>query len=149
MLAWHVVNSKPAQEARAAIELANQGFHVFLPVMQNKPLFPRYLFVEFDREIDNWGTIKNTRGCVDLLRNGFQPATVPSKIMEAIMAYKAPESEPDAETEFAQGQRVAIVTGPLTGLEGLFVANRHNRVYALLEILGKRVEVSMDSIRVA
>ena len=148
MLAWHVVNSKPQQEFRAAVELTKQNFHVFLPILHQKPMFPRYLFVEFDREVDQWGSIKSTRGCMDLLRNGFLPANVPSNVMAAIMTY-TPKDESSPELTFAPGQKVIVQSGPLAGLEGLFVSDRHKRVYALLEIMGKSVEVAKDSIRAA
>ena len=149
MRAWHVVCSRPQQEARAAIELAKQDFDVFLPILDQKPMFPRYLFVAFDVAQDNWGCIRSTRGCVDLLKNGFLPATVPDHIMSAIRAYKPLEASQDDQTEFSAGQAITITSGPLAGLQGLFVADRHKRVYALLEIMGRKVEVARDSIRAA
>ena len=57
---WYVVSTKPNQENRAALNLRKQAFEVLLPMMQKKrrharqietvlrPLFPGYLFVEFD-----------------------------------------------------------------------------------------------------
>lgn len=149
MLAWHCIVSKPSQEARAAIELTNQDFHVFLPILDKKPMFPRYLFAEFDASIDNWGVIRSTRGCIDVLKNGRSPATVPNHVMAAVMAFKAPETLPDGQTEFSPGQSIQIVQGPLAGLQGLFVADKRHRVYCLLDLLGKKVEVARDSIRAA
>lgn len=149
MLAWYCAISKPNQEARAAIELAKQDFRVFLPILDAKPMFPRYLFVAFDASTDNWPAIRSTRGCQDLLRNGFTPAAIPERVMDAIMAYRHPAQPQTGETEFSKDQLVRIVDGPLAGLEGLFVADRHKRVYALLEIMGRKVEVARNSIRAA
>jgi len=146
---WFVVISKPSQEARAALELTKQDFPVFLPILNEKPMFPRYLFVAFDVARSPWGVIKNTRGCVDLIRNGFNPSPVPAGVMETLMAYRPlPEPEQD-ENQFTKGQAVKIVEGPLAGIAGLFVADKNRRVSCLLEILGKRVEVGRDSIRAA
>lgn len=147
MLAWHVVISKPSQEARAAIELAKQDFRVFLPILETKPMFPRYLFAQFDRDIDNWGVIKSTRGCIDLLKNGFIPANVPEKVMGAIMSYKPPAEPAEAEVTFVQGQVVKIAEGPCSGLLGIFQSDAKGRTMALLEIMGKRVELPRKSIR--
>lgn len=149
MQEWHCAFTRANQEARAAIELTNQDFEVFLPVLDSRPMFPRYLFVRFDRDTDNWGAIKSTRGCVDLLKNGFVPANIPQCAMDAIMSYTPPEKTVDGQTIFTTGQPVTITTGPLAGLQGLFVADRNKRVFALLEICGKRVEVARDSIQAA
>ena len=149
MLTWFVAYTKPQQEARAAVELANQDFRVFLPVMFSKPMFPRYIFVQFDRDRDPWGKIKSTRGCIDLLKDGFLPSIVPQAVIETIMAFRPPESAAQTQTQFTLGDTVQITNGPLAGLQGLFVADRKARVMALLEICGKRVEVPRNSIRAA
>lgn len=149
MLTWHVVTTKPQQEARAAVELANQDFRVFLPVLSAKPMFPGYIFVQFDRDIAGWGTIKNTRGCIDLLRNGFLPSNVHDSIIEALMAYRQPQTIPEGETEFSLGQVVKINNGVLEGVEGLFQANVKSRTMCLLEICGKRVQVPRDTVQAA
>ena len=150
MIAWHVAFTRCQQEVRAALELTNQDFRVFLPILCAKPMFPRYLFVQFDREIDPWGKIKSTRGCVDLLKDGYLPAIVPARIIEAIMAYApAPEKPADGQTQFTAGDAIKITTGPLAGLEGLFVADRKARVMCLLELCGKRIEVPRTMVEAA
>lgn len=150
-LGWHCVVSRPQQEARAAVELANQGFRVFLPILDQKPMFPRYLFSQFDSEKDPWGAIKSTRGCVDLLKNGFTPASVPDRVIEAIMAYRPRpiETPCESETDFRAGDTVRITEGPLAGLSGLFVADKRARTACLLDLFGKKVEVPRDSLRAA
>ena len=147
---WFCVVSKSNQEARAAVELTKQGFDVFMPILDRRPMFPRYLFVQFDRERDPWGAIKNTRGCVDLLKNGFLPSPVPTPVIEALKAYRPPvEGEAAPEQVFNTGETVVIHTGPLSGLSGLFQANVKGRTACLLEIMGKRVEIPRNSIRAA
>ncbi len=146
---WFVVVTRAQQEARAAIELANQNFHAFLPVMASKPMFPRYIFTRFDRDADPWGKIKSTRGCVDLLRDGYMPAKVPDRIIEAIMAFKEPVEPARGETNFTAGQTVRITEGVLSGLEGLFQGDVKNRTACLLEICGRRVQVPRNTIRAA
>ncbi len=149
MLSWHCCMTKSQQEARAAVELTNQDFRVFLPVLSSKPMFPRYIFVQFDRNIDPWGKIKSTRGCIDLLKDGFLPAIVPTKAIEAIMAYREPREMPAGETQFAPGQTVRITDGVLAGLEGLFQADVKGRTACLLEICGRRVQVPRNTIKAA
>ena len=63
---WHVVNTRARREQDALINLCRQGFEVYLPKYRKRrsharrvewvpsPLFPRYLFVCLDLEIDQW-----------------------------------------------------------------------------------------------
>ena len=147
---WFCVLAKSHQEARAAVELTKQGYRVFMPILSGRPMFPRYLFAQFDRERDPWGAIKNTRGCVDLLRSGFVPSPVPEEVMEALMSYKpAPDAESVDQVKFNTGDAVIISDGPLQGLSGLFQASVKGRTACLLEIMGKRVEVPRGSVRAA
>ena len=149
MLAWHVICSKPNQEIRAAIELTKQAFQVFLPISRSKPLFPRYLFAQFDREKDNWGVIRSTRGCVDVLKSGFQPIIVRQPIIEAIMAYEDSPEEIATDPTYAKGQKVRIKNGLLAGYEGLFTGTDKQRVLAFLDILGNKVSVPVKDIAAA
>lgn len=112
-------------------------------------MFPRYLFTRFDREKDAWGCIKNTRGCVDLLKSGHLPALVPQHAMDAIMAYRAPEKPQDFQEQFAPGQPIKIIQGPFQGLQGLFQKDANKRISCLVEIMGRRIELPKDSIRAA
>ncbi len=149
MRAWHVCTTRPQQEHIAAIHLTNQSFHTYLPVLDGKPLFPRYLFIEFNRDTDPWGKIRSTRGCCSLLLDGYLPAIVPERAMDAIRAYKAPETAQDGQTQFIQGQRVVIMDGVLNGLEGLFQGDAKGRTACLLEICGRKVTVPKNTIRAA
>ncbi len=112
-------------------------------------MFPRYIFVQFDRNKDPWGSIRSTRGVCDLLKDGFLPAIVPEKAIQAIMDYREPEAAPEQQTTFSPGQTVKIIEGPCAGIEALFVADANKRVYALLEVCGKQIKVARESIRAA
>ncbi len=146
---WFCVHTRPQQEPIAATNLTNQGFTVFLPILSSKPMFQRYLFTQFDREVDPWGLIKSTRGCVDLLKDGYLPTRVPNQAIEAIMAFKEPEQTIPGETKFATGDHIRVASGPLQGLEGLFVADKKARVMCLLELCGKRIEIPRAMIEAA
>lgn len=143
---WFCVMTRAQQEHRAMIELTKQGFHTYSPLFKSKPLFPRYIFVEFDRDTDNWGVIRSTRGCVDLLKNGFQPLSIPNRVMDAIMAYEPPAEPVEADPNYDKGQKVKIKTGVLAGYEGLFQGTDKQRVQAFLTILGNKVSVPLKDI---
>lgn len=146
MQTWSVVYTKPNQEVRAAIELTKQDFHVYSPIHFTRPLFPRYIFAEFDRDQDNWGLIRSTRGCIDVLKNGFRPIIVQQTVMEAIMAFKPTEDGPEIDPVFTANQRVRINSGILQGYEGLFTGSDKQRTQAFLDILGNKVSVALKTI---
>lgn len=167
MLAWSVVFTKPQQEARAAVELTNQadrfspGFMVRFPLFHYEriknhvvervtgPLFPRYIFLKMDRDRDDWGCVRNTRGVADIICNGHRPVIIHQSIMEAIMDYKAPEAVSAAGQIFTLKQNVVITDGVLKGLEGLFTGSNKQRTKAFLDILGKKIEVPYSTIAAA
>lgn len=147
---WFVILSKPQQEWRASIELAQQHFVVYLPLWSSKPYFPGYLFVRMDRDTAPWGKIRSTRGCIDLLKSGHLPSPVPDDVMEAIKSRPtAPQEDQDGVPVFTRNQVVRIIDGNGEGLEGLFVKEKRKRVTALLEIMGRQVEKPLTSIRAA
>lgn len=150
MLAWYCANTRPQQEHRALIELTKQGFHAYTPIFSpGKVLFPRYIFLEFDKDKDNWGLIRSTRGCVDVLKNGFNPIPIRQSIMETIMAYEPSPEPTQTDPTYSKDQKVRITTGILAGYEGLFQGTDKQRVQAFLDILGKRVSVPLRDISTA
>lgn len=161
-LNWFCICTKSQQEIRASVEISKQGFEVYFPVEHREkihkgvrinttsPLYPRYIFARFDRAIPGWQPIRNTRGVSFIISDpDNRPIPLKDHVMDVIRAYKPPEGPIDATVQFSQGQRVQVSTGPLAGLEGLFVADKQKRVSCLLEIMGKRVEMPLSSVRAA
>ncbi len=54
----------------------------------SEPLFPNYLFVEFDPEVIHTTTINATRGVSHFVRFGASPAIVPSAVIHQLSVYK-------------------------------------------------------------
>jgi len=156
MLAWHVISTSPQQEIRASLEITKAGFDVFYPIKQytrtrpnrkpelvSGPLFPRYLFVQFDRSQPEWAKIVDMRGVSSVLCNGNQPVIVRDEIVTAIRSYREPQEAIQAVSA------VVITTGVLEGIQGLFTGSDRQRTKAFLEILGKRYELPYSTIAAA
>ena len=160
MSTWYAVICKPRREMLAEANLINQGYSVYLPRLatqrrrQSKwiesvePLFPRYLFVATTEERQGLSPVRSTPGVSDLVRFGGQPATVPTTIMDMLRERHDPNTGACARREqFESGAAVAFSDGPFAGLEGIFdIAAGENRVFVLLELLGKlnKVKVCRD-----
>ena len=91
---WILVYTKAKQENRANFNLQNQGFVTFLPLISSQkrtekskqlsPVFPRYIFVKIDPDLENWITIKSTLGVEKIVMFADKLTSVPNDIIKAI-----------------------------------------------------------------
>lgn len=163
---WYAVFCKPRQETVAKENLQRQGFDAYLPRFTGRQwrmnrwvdslqvLFPRYLFVRIDRRRQSMASIRSTRGVVDLVRFGVEPAVVPEAVIDAIHACEdaATGTQYPAQRRFREGDLVTLLDGPFAGLAGIFASDDGNeRAILLIDLLGKtnRVRVNRDWIILA
>ena len=163
---WYAVVSKPNSEKGALEQLRKQGYGTFLPMclvrkshagkadLVQRPLFPRYLFVGLDSG-QPFRPILNTPGVAHVLRDACGNATrIPAGVLQRIWDRCDRDGGvvnlvPEVRTmRWASGQRLKIVEGPLSGLEGLFVASSKERVRVLIELFGRssEAELPIDAI---
>ena len=136
------------------------GYETFLPVyLKTKkkakkeiPLFPRYLFINFDPEKDPWRSIRNCRGVAKLI--SFNPDGLPASIPEEFIDAAKLRLDRDGYVKldnlppkFCSGDRVEIVDGPFADYEGIFLQGLEgkDRVLILLNILSSGVKLSLPS----
>ena len=162
--AWYVVQTQVNAEAKAARNLVRQGFEIYLPRYLKRrsharkiekvaaPLFPRYLFVRIDMATQRWRSIQSTFGVSRLVCNGSDPAPVAQQVLNSL---KAREDESgyvklDQRPKFALGEKVRVLAGVFAENLGLFdgLADR-DRVAILLDLLGRKVRVSIEADMVA
>lgn len=157
---WHVVQTHPHGEARAAGNLRRQGFETYLPCirvsrsharrieMVRRPLFPGYLFVSFDPEQQPWRAILSTFGVARLLGHGDRPAAVPMAVVDDVRGREDKDGFVQLPVRpFRTGDRLKVVGGPFDGLFGLCQGmSEHDRVAMLLDLLGRAVRVSLPAI---
>jgi len=160
---WYVIHTKPRQEQRALLNLEQQGYECYLPMVTveklrkggvsvvEEPLFARYLFIRLDVSLSGkgWGTIRSTLGVSCLVAFGMEPAKVDERLIEILRAQKDVLcSQP--RLLFAQGERVQIADGPFAGIEAIYQMNDgESRAMVLIELLSKPVtlKVSPASLR--
>ena len=161
---WYVVQTQVNAEAKAARNLLRQGFEIYLPHYLKRrsharkvekvaaPLFPRYMFVRIDLATQRWRSVQSTYGVSHLVLNGSDPAPVAGEVIRALKAredasgYVTLEQRP----KFAIGEKVRVLAGVFADNLGLFdgMADR-DRVAILLELLGRKVRVSLEADMVA
>ena len=162
--AWYVVQTQVNAEAKAARNLLRQGFEIYLPRYLKRrsharkvekvaaPLFPRYLFVRIDIATQRWRSVQSTFGVSRLVLNGSDPAPVAPAVLNQL---KAREDEGgfvrlDQRPKFALGEKVRVMAGVFADNLGLFdgLADR-DRIAILLDLLGRKVRVSIEADMVA
>ena len=153
MRRWYVVQTRPHQEQRAEVNLARQGYRVWLPVMERSrrrakrietgraPLFPQYLFVALDIGREPWRAINGTFGVKRLLADDTHPQALPEEFVAALREATGDDGvSTPALPDLQPGDDVTIAVGPFVECAAvvLRLAPRE-RVEVLLEVLGGRV----------
>ncbi|ASV57432.1 MULTISPECIES: transcription/translation regulatory transformer protein RfaH [Lelliottia] len=157
MQAWYLLYCKRGQIQRAQEHLERQAVNCLMPVITlekllrgkrttvSEPLFPNYLFVEFDPEVIHTTTINATRGVSHFVRFGSQPATVPSTVIHQLSVYQQPEDITDPDTPFP-GDNVVITEGAFEGFQAIFAEpDGEARSMLLLNFLNKQVRQSVKN----
>jgi transcriptional antiterminator RfaH len=159
-LRWYVVQTRPRAEEKAVQNLLRQGFRAYLPryLKQRRharrletvpaPLFPRYLFVAFDIATERWRSIQSTLGVISLVFNGDGPAVVPAGIVEQIKSSENARGFIELKNglKFRRGDKIHIMGGVFEELSAVLDrVDDGSRVTVLLELLGRRVRVMLDS----
>jgi transcriptional antiterminator RfaH len=163
-LRWFVAHTHPHAEAKATTHLNRQGFEIYFPRYLKRrrharrietvaaPLFPRYLFVAVDLDVQRWRSIYSTVGVTRLVCNGNDPTPVPSGIVEALKGREDANGfiKLDCRPPFRVGEPVRVLDGAFTSCLGLFegMAERE-RIAILLDLLGRKVRVVLDANLVA
>jgi transcriptional antiterminator RfaH len=152
---WHLIFTKPRQEALANINLQNQHFESFLPlvtvekisrgkkVMIKEPMFPRYLFVRLKGDgQQSWSPIRSTRGVSHLVTFGGRLAMLDDEVMDNLI--ERLECDPVVEA-FMEGDTVEIIEGPFCGLEAVFrTFSGEGRATLLLEFMAKKIDAKFE-----
>ncbi len=160
---WYVAQTHPRAEAKAAEHLTRQGFGVYLPHFRKKrrharridvvkaPLFPRYLFVSIDVATQRWLSIQSTVGVARLICHGEAPAPVQRGIIETLRQREDDDGFITLPPRlFKPGEELRVLDGAFTGTFGLFEGMTDSeRVTILLDLLGRKVRVTLDAESVA
>ncbi|MDA9437539.1 transcriptional regulator [Bradyrhizobium sp. CCBAU 51745] len=161
---WHVVQTQVHAEGKAAANLKQQGYEVYMPryLRQRRharrvevvpaPLFPRYLFVGFDAASARWRSIQSTYGVSHLVCHNQEPAVLPDSVIDELRAREDDKGivRFHQAPQYARGDKIRVIGGALGESLGLFegMADR-DRVAVLLDLLGRKVRVILDRELVA
>ena len=147
---WYLIQTKPKQEAIATQNLSNQNYTIFCPktVIKGKitPLFPRYLFIELDDQVQNWTPVRSTKGVANFVRFGLRFAKVPNQIINSIKAQQ--QQIVDKLTDLNSyhiGDFLEIQSGAFKGQKVIFKNyNSNDRITVLFKLIGQQQTITLD-----
>ena len=171
---WYVVNTYAGHENRVkenleqrveTMDISDSLFRIVVaeeteieykngkPVEKAHNLFPGYLFVEMIMTDEAWYVVRNTPGVTGFIGSsggGAKPFPVSPDEIEAILR-RMGLSERKVNVDFVVGDRVKILSGPLTGIEGKVESmDNANGVASVLCILFGRetpTEISYNDLK--
>jgi transcriptional antiterminator NusG len=161
--AWYAIWTRSHCERLVAGQLAAKGILPFLPEMRIRssrrgrpaivraPMFPGYLFVRQVMDKACYVEMLKIRHIVKVLEDGWTRLTpIPDADMTAIQRIVEADVPAFAHPHLSHGQRVSIVDGPLTGIEGVFVRGQTDQgcLVISIDLLGRSVAVTIDGTAV-
>jgi transcription antitermination factor NusG len=159
LVPWFAIRVKSNFEKRVALSLSSKGLDTFLPEYRTQrrwsdrfktidcPLFPGYVFCRID--LNHRMPILSTPGFLCIVSSGAKPAPIDEIEIAGIQEVVGSGLSAQPWPTLLVGQRIRLVRGPLSGLEGtLLEVGRNKRIYVGVTLLrrGLSVEVNSDWI---
>ncbi|MBW2058592.1 MAG: UpxY family transcription antiterminator [Deltaproteobacteria bacterium] len=154
---WYAIHTKPRHERKVNTRLAREGIRVFLPEIERwsrrkdrkkrilVPLFPGYLFVNQDLRGESRLKVIKTNGVIRILGDNGTPAAIPESQIHSIQRIVESKSLVQAHRYLKRGRIVRVVSGPLEGVEGVFLSEKGDgRLVVSIDLLHRSVSVAID-----
>lgn len=129
---WYVLYTFPKAEKAVYSELVKRNYEVFFPTIRtlniwrnrqkkwiDRALFPNYVFVyTLQRELYY---VTRVPKVVNYIEFEGKPSVISLKEVECIKKMLSLKEEIQITTEFFEGEKVRIISGPLAGYDGTLV----------------------------
>ena len=149
MRSWYLIKTKSRQEHVAIKNLENQEYITYCPSVKIKNkhifLFPGYLFIYLDKEIDNWLPIRSTKGVLNFVRFGLNFAQVPDSVIKFLKANELINKEKfNHLNSFKSGDKILITDGLFKNCVAIYKSSKpQERVVILMNILGQQQSITI------
>jgi|GEM_PF-65732 transcription termination/antitermination protein NusG len=155
---WYAIRTRSRHEQKVKYQLENKSFKVFLPVMEGwskrkdrkkkilKPLFPGYLFIDFELIKSRWLEIVKVPGVANILGYSNEPFPIPEEQIASLQAIINSDLTVNYYTYLKKGDRVKVVSGPLEGAVGILldVQEKKKRLVVSVDMLNRAVAVEVE-----
>jgi transcriptional antiterminator RfaH len=148
---WYAVYTHPRAEKQVYERLVEAQIETFLPMQKTyrvwsdrkklveKPLISSYIFVKTNNH--NFPKVYKTQGVVKFVTFEGVPASIPQNQIDILRLLINSNAEIEVSSDkFAQGDKVEVISGSLTGLTGeLIKIGTRNRVVVRIDKLDKNL----------
>ncbi|CAM3979800.1 MULTISPECIES: transcription/translation regulatory transformer protein RfaH [Pseudoalteromonas] len=155
MDSWYLLFCKSKQEARAQINLQNQGIEAFFPQLEKHQLikgrrtfkqsavFPNYLFVRLNATTGNFSSVKNTRGISGFVTYGATYQIVPEQLINELKNFELNQCDSNLPQS---GDLVYLNNGSFKDVQAIFKEpDGDMRSILLVNLLNQKIEMSVDN----
>jgi transcription antitermination factor NusG len=156
---WFAVHTRSRHEKAIAARLEVQATETFLPLHRSRrkwkngvqaevdePLFPCYLFARIGAQ--ERVRLLQTPGVLGLAASTARPTAIPSEEI-ALLRTATEKLQAEPHPYLNCGERVRIVAGPLTGLEGVLSRRKTEyRVVISIEAILRSVAVEVSEFEI-
>ena len=156
-MCWYAVYTRPRHERKVNAHLSQEGITTFLPEIERwgsrrdrrkriwYPIFPGYLFINAELSGESRLKVIKTRGVVRILGNKGVPVAIPENQIEAIQRIVDNRKEISPYPYLKKGQIVRVISGPLNGVEGIFISEKNKeKLIISVDILHRSVSVEIE-----
>jgi transcription antitermination factor NusG len=157
---WWAAYTKHQHEKTVAKLLAIRGAEVFLPlysearhwkdrnVQLTQPLFPGYVFIRENPDLRL--AVLATPGVFLIVANGSRVAVIPDAELQNVRKAVEGPSTLQPHPYLNIGERVRIVCGPLTGVEGILLRRKNvSRLILSVDMLAQSASIEVNEWEIA
>lgn len=158
---WYLAYTKPRGERVALNHLTAQSYEAWLPLIKQiargrkkstdgglyvlEPMFPRYVLFRPSHDAQSIAPAKSTVGVTKLVTLGHIPGTLTHQqaLDLATMEHDQHALEGNDVAGFKAGMPVLVREGPFKGLSAIVQLTAQERVFLLVQLLGKEHRVAL------
>jgi transcriptional antiterminator RfaH len=155
---WFILQYKPNSHHYAAKNLNRQGFETFLPLVDttkrkasrfintNRPLFPGYMFIKFDKAEDEWHKINNTYGVSRLVTFNSIIKSIPTTFVDNLMMRYDLSGKLLPINKLKKGDNVKVLEGPFADfIATVETYETEQRIWILMDLMGRKTKILTSS----
>jgi transcriptional antiterminator RfaH len=151
---WFILQFKPNAHHQANKNLNQQGFETFLPlnnttsrnasrfINTNRPLFPGYMFIAFDRAESKWHKINNTYGVSRLVTFNSTIKSIPDIFVNNLMKRYDLSGNLLPINKLKKGDQVKLLKGPFANFAATVEKYEDDhRIWILMDLMGRKSKI--------
>ena len=158
---WIVVNTNPNRERLVLENLQRQAFNAYCPMLRKqwsharrvetvlRPLFPGYLFVQVNADLERWQPLQSTHGVRTVVRTGDHPSFIADTFIAGLKMREVDGAIVRPPTPYQIGQEVRIAGGPFDGfIATILDLDEKDRMLVLLDVMHRGIRIKLNGAMV-